>query len=207
MPGAFEDRFKFTWRAEDFWKKHLDHYDDFYRQIAPAPWYGSTFISRPYIDFLDKTNAESQFEKLKRLWENKNLLIVEGATSRSGVGNDLFDQALSIKRIVCSSHCAYKDVDAIESTIRKYADNHLILIMLGPTAKVLVANLAKDGYQALDIGHIDSEYEWLKMGATTKVKLKHKHTAEYNFDQDIEFIEDETYTKQIVADLSRLPVE
>ncbi len=207
LPDAFEDRFKFTWWAEDFWKKHLDHYDDFYRQIAPAPWYGSTFISRPYIDFLDKTKAESQFEKLKRLWENKNLLIVEGATSRSGVGNDLFDQALSIKRIVCSSHCAYKDVDAIESTIRKYADNHLILIMLGPTAKVLVANLAKDGYQALDIGHIDSEYEWLKMGATTKVKLKHKHTAEYNFDQDIEFIEDETYTKQIVADLSRLPVE
>ena len=207
LPDAFEDRFKFTWWAEDFWKKHLDHYDDFYSQIAPAPWYGSTFISRPYIDFLDKTNAESQFEKLKRLWENKNLLIVEGATSRSGVGNDLFDQALSIKRIVCSSHCAYKDVDAIESTIRKYADNHLILIMLGPTAKVLVANLAKDGYQALDIGHIDSEYEWLKMGATTKVKLKHKHTAEYNFDQDIEFIEDETYTKQIVADLSRLPVE
>ena len=40
-----------------FWKKHLDHYDDFYRQIAPAPWYGSTFISRPYIDFLDKTKA------------------------------------------------------------------------------------------------------------------------------------------------------
>ena len=85
--------------------------------------------------FLDKTNAESQFEKLKRLWENKNLLIVEGATSRSGVGNDLFDQALSIKRIVCSSHCAYKDVDAIESTIRKYADNHLILIMLAQRLK------------------------------------------------------------------------
>ncbi len=61
-----------------FWKKHLDHYDDFYRQIAPAPWYRSTFISRPYIDFLDKTKAQSQFEKLKRLWENKNLLIVEG---------------------------------------------------------------------------------------------------------------------------------
>ena len=40
-----------------------------------------------------------------------------------------------------------------------------------------------------------------------KLNSKHKHTAEYNFDQDIEFIEDETYTKQIVADLSRLPVE
>ena len=79
----------------------------------------------------------------------------------------------------------------IEATIRQYAEDRLILIMLGPTAKVLAAHLANDGYQALDIGHIDSEYERLQMGAQTKVKLKHKHTAEYNFDQDIEFIEDE----------------
>ena len=207
MPDAFEDRFQFTWWAEDFWKKHLDHYDQFYREIAPAPCYGSTFISRPYIDFKDKSRAASQFDKLKKLWENRDILIVEGATSRTGVGNDLFDRANSILRIVCSSHNAYKDVDTIEATIRQYAEDRLILIMLGPTAKVLAAHLANDGYQALDIGHIDSEYEWLKMGAQTKVKLKHKHTAEYNFDQDIEFIEDETYTKQIVADLSRLPIE
>ena len=51
----------------------------------------------------------------------------------------------------------------------------------------------------MDIGHIDSEYEWMKMGAKTKVKFAHKHTAEYNFDQDIEFIEDEMYNSQIVA--------
>ena len=31
LPDAFEDRFQFTWWAEDFWKKHLDHYDQFYR--------------------------------------------------------------------------------------------------------------------------------------------------------------------------------
>ena len=41
-----------------------------------------------------------------------------------------------------------------------------------------------------------------------KVKLKTQNTRRsITFDQDIEFIEDETYTKQIVADLSRLPVE
>ena len=64
-------------------------------------------------------------------------------------------------------------MDTIEATIRQYAEDRLILIMLGPTAKVLAAHLANDGYQALDIGHIDSEYEWLQMGAQTKVKLRH----------------------------------
>ena len=199
LPDAFTDRFKFTSWAIPFWKDHMDHYMDFYRELCSDSWYGSTFVSRPYIDFEDKSQAKSQFEKLKSIWKNRDLLIVEGATSRSGVGNDLFDEANSIKRIICPSHSAFSRVHEIEQEIEKYAAGRLILCMLGPTAKVLAYHLSQKGYQVLDIGHIDSEYEWMKMGAKTKVKFSHKHTAEYNFDQDIEFIEDETYNSQIVA--------
>ena len=199
LPDAFTDRFKFTSWAIPFWKEHMDHYMDFYRELCSDSWYGSTFVSRPYIDFKDKSQAKSQFEKLKSIWENRDLLIVEGATSRSGVGNDLFDEANSIKRIICPSHSAFSRVHEIEEEIEKYATGRLILCMLGPTAKVLAYHLSRKGYQVLDIGHIDSEYEWMKMGAKTKVKFSHKHTAEYNFDQDIEFVEDETYNSQIIA--------
>ena len=199
LPDAFTDRFKFTSWAIPFWKDHMDHYMDFYRELCSDSWYGSTFVSRPYIDFEDKSQAKAQFEKLKSIWKNRDLLIVEGATSRSGVGNDLFDEANSIKRIICPSHSAFSRVHEIEQEIEKYATGRLILCMLGPTAKVLAYRLSQKGYQVLDIGHIDSEYEWMKMGAKTKVKFAHKHTAEYNFDQDIEFIEDETYNSQIVS--------
>ena len=203
LPDAFTDRFKFTSWAIPFWKDHMDHYMDFYRELCSDSWYGSTFVSRPYIDLEDKSQAKAQFEKLKSIWKNRDLLIVEGVTSRSGVGNDLFDEANSIKRIICPSHSAFSIVHEIEQEIEKYATGRLILCMLGPTAKVLAYRLSQKGYQVLDIGHIDSEYEWMKMGTKTKVKFSHKHTAEYNFDQDIEFIEDETYNSQIVADLSR----
>lgn len=199
LPDAFTDRFKFTSWAIPFWKDHMDHYMDFYRELCSDSWYGSTFVSRPYIDFEDKSQAKFQFEKLKSIWKDRDLLIVEGATSRSGVGNDLFDEANSIKRIICPSHSAFSRVHEIEDEIEKYAGGRLILCMLGPTAKVLAYHLSQKGYQVLDIGHIDSEYEWMKMGAKTKVKFSHKHTAEYNFDQDIEFIEDEMYNNQIVA--------
>ena len=199
LPDAFTDRFKFTSWAIPFWKDHMDRYMDFYRELCSDSWYGSTFVSRPYIDFEDKSQAKAQFEKLKSIWKNRDLLIVEGATSRSGVGNDLFDEANSIKRIICPSHSAFSRVHEIEQEIEKYATGRLILCMLGPTAKVLAYRLSQKGYQVLDIGHIDSEYEWMKMGAKTKVKFAHKHTAEYNFDQDIEFIEDEVYNSQIVA--------
>lgn len=199
LPDAFEDRFVFTWWATPFWKEHMNVYMDFYKELCKGSWYGSTFISRPYIDYEDKSKAKGQFEKLKSIWENRDILIVEGITSRSGVGNDLFDKAKSVKRIICPSHNAYSIVDKIQEEIIKHAEGRLILCMLGPTAKVLSYNLCQMGYQVLDVGHIDSEYEWMKMGAKTKVKFSHKHTAEHNFDQDIEFIEDETYNNQIVA--------
>ena len=78
----------------------------------------------------------------------------------------------------------------------------LILLMLGPTAKVLACDLAFNGYWAVDIGHIDSEYEWFKMGAKHKTKLKNKHTAEFNYDEHIELQEDDAYAREIVAVLS-----
>ncbi|HEV1532663.1 glycosyltransferase [Streptococcus pneumoniae] len=199
LPDAFDDRFVFTWWATPFWKEHMNVYMDFYKELCKGSWYGSTFISRPYIDYEDKSKAKGQFEKLKSIWENRDILIVEGITSRSGVGNDLFDKVKSVKRIICPSHNAYSVVDNIQEEIMKHAEGRLILCMLGPTAKVLSYNLCQMGYQVLDVGHIDSEYEWMKMGAKTKVKFSHKHTAEHNFDQDIEFIDDETYNSQIVA--------
>ena len=202
LPNVFADRSNFTPAAEAFWKGHLEHHLKDYVELARADWYGTTFVSRPYIDYVDKSQSFSQFEKLKQIWKNEDILIVEGVTSRSGVGNDLFDGANSIKRIICPSHNAYACIEEIQEAVLQYTENRLILCMLGPTAKILSYNLFKKGYRVLDIGHIDSEYEWMKMGVDTKVKLHHKHTAEHNFDQDIEFIEDETYNSQVVTVLS-----
>ena len=199
LPNVFADRSNFTPAAEAFWKGHLEHHLKDYVELARADWYGTTFVSRPYIDYVDKSRSFSQFEKLKQIWKNEDILIVEGVTSRSGVGNDLFDGANSIKRIICPSHNAYACIEEIQEAVLQYTENRLILCMLGPTAKILSYNLFKKGYRVLDIGHIDSEYEWMKMGVDTKVKLHHKHTAEHNFDQDIEFIEDETYNSQVVT--------
>ena len=204
LPDVFTGLERYSIDAQNFWSlNHLPHFLEKYKNICRAPWYGSTFISRPYIDLEDKTPSAGYFTKLKQLWQDKDLLIVEGLTSRSGVGNDLFDGARSIKRIICPSRNAYSKLEAIKQAVREHADNRLILTMLGPTAKVLVYDLVQEGYRALDIGHIDSEYEWFQMGARHKVKLSHKHTAEHNFDQDIEFRDDQAYDSQIVANLAQ----
>lgn len=73
--------------------------------------------------------------------------------------------------------------------------------MLSPTAKVIVADLiAQLNNQMIDIGHIDSEYEWMKMGVTNKVKILHKHTAEFNFDdKQVKLEKDDNFDKQIIS--------
>lgn len=203
LSDVFTGLERYSIDAQNFWTAHLQHHLADYLEICRSTWYGSTFISRPYIDLEDKTPSAGYFAKLKQLWQDKDLLIVEGLTSRSGVGNDLFDGAKSIKRIICPSRNAYSKLEAIKQAVREHVDNRLILIMLGPTAKVLVYDLFQEGYRALDIGHIDSEYEWFQMGASHKIKLSHKHTAEHNFDQDIEYRDDQAYDSQIVANLAQ----
>ncbi|MGE9987003.1 SP_1767 family glycosyltransferase [Lactobacillus johnsonii] len=161
--------------------------------------YSNAFISRPYMDRIDKSKSAIWFDKLKQIWKNKDILIVEGTLTRSGVGNDLFTNTKSIKRILAPSKNAYQKIDQIERMIRENAEDRLVLLMLGPTAKVIVDDLQDLDNQLIDLGHIDSEYEWFKMGATYKVKLKNKHTAEFNFDENIEAVHDQTYENEIIG--------
>lgn len=199
MPDVFERPDRYTTDMWNFWQG-VDL--GVVKECCTADWYGSTFISRPYIDQADKSRAGIAFDKLKRLWQDQDVLIVEGSTTRSGVGNDLFAGAKSIQRIIAPSHHCFNIYDELLEKVSKQAQDRLVLLMLGPTAKVLAEDLAQAGFWAIDIGHLDSEYEWYRMGAQTKVKLANKHTAEFNLDEGIEFADDPGYRAQIIADLS-----
>lgn len=203
LPDVFDRKERYNAACKGFWERHLEKYHEFWNEVIVSErYYGSAFFSRPYMDLADKSISEKYFQDMKDFFADKDILIVEGAYSQSGVGNDLFQGVKSVARIICPSRNAYSKYDIILDTIRQYGMGKLILLMLGPTAKVLACDLAFDGYWAVDIGHIDSEYEWFKMGAKHKTKLKNKHTAEFNYDEHIELQEDDAYAREIVAVLS-----
>jgi len=99
-------------------------------------------------------------------------LIVEGEFSRLGVGNNLFDNAASIERIICPAEHAFRIYSVILETIKKLGKDKLIIIALGPTATILAYDLAREDYWALDLGHIDIEYMWSLMSAQEKSPIK-----------------------------------
>lgn len=201
-PDIFSDLSQYNEPAQQFWSTHRHEFYNTYDNYITGKVYGNAFISRPYHIFKDKENTKDYFSLLKKIWDNRDILIIEGETSRSGIGNDLFENAKSINRIICPSKNAYERYDDILEAALKYGSNKLSLIMLGPTAKVIAFDMSRRGYQAIDIGHIDTEYEWFKMQATEKIKLLHKYTAEFNYDDGIEFLYDEDYEKEILLNLN-----
>ncbi len=153
---------------------------------------------------ISRTGSLEKVQNQKRIWEGRDCVFVEGDKTRMGVGNDLFDNAKSIQRILCPSESAFDNYDAILEACKKLPKDKTILIALGPTASVLAYDLAKAGYHAIDIGHADLAYEWfLRSGSSKKAAVHHKYNNEYPEGYIVEDIHDEKYESEIIADLSR----
>jgi glycosyltransferase family protein len=116
---------------------------------------------------------------IKQIWENRGVCIIEGEFTRLGIGNDLLANAKSVYRILAPSTNAFDKYDVLKETVKIYSTkSDLILIALGMTATCLAYDLAKEGYQAIDIGHVDVEYEWFRMKAKGRVPVNNKYVAE-----------------------------
>lgn len=173
-----------------------------YSYIDMEKKYGSADITRFYNGIQDVKNAENYVPKLKTLWEAKDILIVEGNQSRMGVGNDLFDNTKSIRRILCPTLNAFSIYETILQAVKKYAKKEdVIIVALGPTATVLSYDLAQEGYKAWDLGHMDIVYEWYVRRAVEKVKIEGKYVNETMDGRVFSECNNEKYRREIILEL------
>lgn len=163
--------------------------------------FGDAQITRPYIDWASTKRARKIFPQLKQLWYGKDILIVEGEKTRLGVGNDLFSDVKSIKRILCPAVNAFTFCEDIFRTVLHFHQNELIVLALGPTATVLAAKLSECGLQALDLGHVDIEYEWFLSGAKEKQLIPGKYINEIPSGREPEECTDNGYLREIIASI------
>ena len=191
-------------RAREFWKSFLENnraeiakilYDGSMKGYR----FGDTQMTRPYMDYSKSADPAKVYSELKKIWDNRSVLIVEGYATRMGVGNDLFDNARSINRIICPAENAYGSYDRIKAAVTAHCSEELVLLALGPTATVLAADLSDEGLWAIDVGHLDVEYEWYKNGVKEKTAIKGKYVNEVSDGRAIEDCSDETYLGQIIA--------
>jgi len=157
-------------------------------------------LYQDFIYFIKKKGIKKYIKQLKKIWDKKEVLIIEGRQSRLGIGNDLFDNMKSIQRIICPKENSFNIYDKIIKEVLKVSKKRLILIALGPTATILSYDLYKLGYQAIDIGHVDIEYEWHLRKAKERIKIENKYVNEAsNGRKNISKIKDKNYYNQIIS--------
>ena len=192
---------QFVKKSFQFWKKNLTFTTGYWYKYFRGKQYGDAFISRFYMEKNNK-KRDNYVKLLKSVFYNRNILFVEGAKSRLGVGNDLFGSDITkFKRIICPTTNAFEKYNEILDSVFRFAKKtDLIIVALGPTATVLCYDLSMAGYQALDLGHIDVEYEWFMSQAQEKVPVLNKDMSEVKgqlIDNDI--LKANNYTKQILT--------
>ena len=192
--------------ARQFWidwgrnlNTHINVVNMLWEHCGKDYWFGDTEMTRTYIDWKTDKRAKKLFPQLKKLWDGEDVLFVEGEQTRLGVGNDLFSNARSIQRVLAPAKNAFAVYDDILRATVENGKGKLIILALGPTATVLANDLDKYGCRALDLGHIDIEYEWFKQRATTRTPISGKFTNEAKDQGIVSECLDPTYLSQIVA--------
>jgi glycosyltransferase family protein len=173
LPDVFDTLSYYRSASRKFWRDHLLFCRKTYEKYCnPNRIYGASFVSRCYYCMEDRRNCTLWFAKIKKIWENRDIVIVEGTKTHNGVGNDLFDTARSIERIICPPSDAYSALSRIEESCEKYGTDRLFLLSVGVAAKFLALDLFKKGYRVLDIGNMDLEYEWFVRQTEDKIPLE-----------------------------------
>ena len=190
-------------KIKPFWKEWFKRNKFRFRKLLNKDTiYYNSFISRFVTLFKNPTKNKYYISKIKSIWNNRNILIIEGEKTRMGIGNDLFNNTKSIKRIICPTINAFK---AYYRILRYFKKNNidretLILIALGPTATVLSYELCKKGFQSLDLGHLDIQYEYFLKNVTHEIKISNKYVNEVSGGSlNISPVKDKNYYKQILV--------
>ena len=170
-----------------------------YKYLDFSKTYIDTNVTRQLI-FVSEEQGRDYYNKMKSLWSNKPVVIVEGAGTRLGIGNDLLDEALSVKRIVCPIKDAFSKYDEILKECLKMPKDSLFIMALGPTATVLAEDLTNNGYRALDIGHFDTAYEAFLRKASKFVHVEGKIVFnEERHMTSLKPCKDKKYYEQIIS--------
>jgi glycosyltransferase family protein len=179
IPGIFGNLSEYSDFSKSWWKEYrLQNFKDLKSLIRSNIMYYNANCTRFTSDF-----KEDQADKLlpiyRKIWDNRDVYIVEGEQTRIGVGNDLLANASNIYRILAPAKNAYDVYDKIIDAVKRHVpEGSLIIIALGPTATIMAFDLAKLGYQALDLGHFDIQYEYHIRGIHSKQAIPGKYVNE-----------------------------
>lgn len=159
--------------------------------------YYDAYMFKTYFGHKNREDTWKRVALVKKIWSGRDVVIVEGDKTRTGYGNDLLDNVKSLRRILAPTSNAFDKYTEILNAALKLEKDCLILVVLGQTANLLVYDLMKKGYQAVDIGQVDMDYQWYRMGAQKRMPIPDRYVSQLP-PAEIEEINDAGYLNQVI---------
>jgi hypothetical protein len=129
-------------------------------------WYQSRILFRlksfksdvVFMDaFLFRPVSSLSSDSIEKLWKDKKVVLVSSSLESIDNFNEKYKTSL-LGAVIIPQENAYSQLEEIINSIYQECKNHnknhiRVLVSAGPTAKVLVYLLSKEGYICYDVGH------------------------------------------------------
>lgn len=155
--SSVEDLRDFPKRFIRTWVAH--HRSQITSLTIPSKQYYDTACTQLYALY-QVYDFRKYFTRIKEIWCGRDLTIICGKSVFTKIEVNIFDSAKSLEYQYAPSSNAFTVYEELFEQAMRIDKNRLIIIILGPTATVLAYDLAKQGYQALDFGHIAKDYDF-----------------------------------------------
>ncbi len=120
--------------------------------------YIDTALTQVYQTY-QEYDFDNYYKRMQNLLRGKDVTVVCGEGVLDRLEHKALDVCCSVEYIYAPSMNAYTQYDTILRQIKDTDRNRLVCVVLGPTAKALVYDLAQAGYQAWDMGHYFKDYD------------------------------------------------
>lgn len=120
--------------------------------------YLDTSISQIYQSY-ETYDFDSYFSRVENLFAGRDVTLISGGNVLKHLQYNLLDKSNSIEYIIAPDRDAYDEYGLLLSKALRTPRERLVCIVLGPAAKPLAYDLARNGYQAWDIGHFLKDYD------------------------------------------------
>jgi glycosyltransferase involved in cell wall biosynthesis len=160
IPAVFASFDRVVGFAGGWWRNYVKSNPKVREFINTSETYLDSFLSSWSFHTPVRSDVQmtALYNTMRDIWKGKSLVIV----MEEDIGQyhfDIFDNAQS-KRLISAPHeNAFAEYDRLLKEITSERADCVILLDIGPTANVLVAELARQGYRALALGHAAKDYD------------------------------------------------
>lgn len=128
------------------------------RHCSKDMTYIDTAITQVYQTY-KKYDFKNYYKRMQNLLKNRDLTIICGEGVLDRLEYKAFAVCRSVEFVTAPSMNAYAEYESILKAALQTDKKRLVCVVLGPTAKALVCDLHKRGYQAWDMGHYFKDYD------------------------------------------------